>query len=147
MVAKGYTQKYGSDFQETFSPVVKISTVRCISALAASHNWKLYRLDNNNAFFHRDLHEELYMKIFEGVPNPSNLVCRLNKSLYGLSQASRQWFSILHHALLLQGYRKSKNDYFLFIKSSGIDLTVIVFHVDKVFLTGSNTVVITSLKL
>lgn len=110
LVAKGYTQHHGVDFQETFSPFIKMATVRGIIALAASRNWDLWQLDVNNAFLHGDLYEEVYMKMPEGIPNPSNQVCPLKKSLYGLKHASRHWFAKLVSELQLQGFIQTKND-------------------------------------
>lgn len=86
LVAKGFNQKYGIDYQEAFSPVIKMTTIRSMIALAASRKWDLYQLDVNNAFMHGDLNEEVYMKVPDGITAPPNMVCRLRKSIYGLKQ-------------------------------------------------------------
>ena len=89
MVAKGYTQAYGFDYGNTFSPVAKISYVRLLLSMAAMCFWPLYQLDIKNVFLHGDLAEEVYM---EQPPGLSGLVCRLRRSLYGLKQSPRAWF-------------------------------------------------------
>nr|GEU73398.1 putative reverse transcriptase, RNA-dependent DNA polymerase, Gag-polypeptide of LTR copia-type [Tanacetum cinerariifolium] len=91
-VAKGFNQKEGINFDETFSPVVKIVTVRCVVNLAVQNKWSICQLDVNNAFLYGDLDEAVYMTLPEGYCNPGdNRVCRLKKSLYGLKQAHRYW--------------------------------------------------------
>ena len=147
LVAKGYNQQWGIDYQETFSPVIKMTTVRCLLALAAHKHWFLHQLDINNAFLHGDLVEEVYMMVPEGYDNPHNLVCRLVKSIYGLKQASRQWNAKLQGELQLRGYIQSKNDYSLFIKKNNLLTTIIAVYVDDIILTGDDKEEIQNLKI
>nr|XP_017248276.1 PREDICTED: uncharacterized protein LOC108219369 [Daucus carota subsp. sativus] len=142
LVAKGFNQKYGIDIVETFSPVVKMGTVRILLALAASKNWSVFQLDVNNAFFHGTLVEEVYMKVPEGIPNPDNLVCLLRKSIYGLRQASRCWNYKLVAELFRQGFSQSKNDYSLFTKHCNGKICIVSVYVDDVLLIGTDLDVI-----
>ena len=86
------------------------------------------------------------MKMPEGIPNPYNKVCKLQKSLLGLKQASKQWHSKLADFLKNQRYSQSKNDYSLFLKTSEQHMTMVVVYVDDIFLTGSSTAEIQNLK-
>jgi len=86
------------------------------------------------------------MEVPKGIPNPSNKVCKLRKSLYGLKQANRQWFSKLSQTLISLGYQQSKYDYSLFINKSSTDITLVAVYVDNIMITGSNTSEISHLK-
>ena len=94
MVAKGFLQQPGVDFVDTFSLVVKQTTIHLVIALAVSHNWPLRQLDVECAFLHGDLHETIFMAQPQGyidTTKPTH-VCRLIKSIYGLRQARRAWY-------------------------------------------------------
>jgi Reverse transcriptase (RNA-dependent DNA polymerase) len=86
LVAKGYSQTYDNDYNETFAPVAKMGTVRMLVSCAANFNWPLHQLDVKNVFLHGDLKEEVYMEIPSGcaMPQSARKMCKLKKSLYGL---------------------------------------------------------------
>lgn len=107
LVVLGNHQKEGIDYGETFAPIAKMTTVRLFLDFAAKNNHEVHQMDVHNAFFHRDLHEEVYMKLPQGFQPPGETrVCRLLKSLYGLKQAPRCWFAKLATSLLEYGFEK-----------------------------------------
>ena len=95
LVAKGYTQQYWSDYYDTFSLMVKIGSVRLLLFMATMRPWPLFQLDIKNVFLHSDLAEEVSMEQPLGfvAQGGSGLVCKLRRSLYGLKQSPRAWFS------------------------------------------------------
>jgi hypothetical protein len=106
LVAKGFKQCYGIDYDDTFSPVVKAATIQLVLSVVVSRNWCLHQLDVQNAFLHGILEEEVYMKQPPGYCDTSypGYVCKLDKALYGLKQAPRAWYSRLSSKLLKLGF-------------------------------------------
>ena len=147
LVAKGYTQQVGIDFFYTFSPVAKLTSVRVLLAVATAKNWPILQLDMDNAFLNGGLFEEVYMELPKGYTSvDKNLVCRLNKSIYGLRQASRQWFCKLSTTLIANGFSQSKNDYSLFTIGKGASLVVLLVYVDDILLAGPSATCVHSIQ-
>lgn len=119
--------------------MVKLVTVRLLPAIACTKHWHLHQLNVNNVFLHGDLDEEVYMSLPSSVRwKGETQVCKLHKSLYGLKQASRQWFIKLSTTLMQAGYQQSKAAYFLFVWSQGRKFTALLVYVDDVILAGNN---------
>lgn len=115
-------------------------------ALAALYNWSVVQLDVNNAFLYGDLFEEVYMALpssFTASNMPSNPICKLKKSIYGLKQASHQWFLKFSNVLLQNGFVQSIFDNSIFIKVRGSTLLV---YVDDVAIVSNNTAAVDEFK-
>uniref|UniRef100_A0A2N9J9Y4 Integrase catalytic domain-containing protein n=1 Tax=Fagus sylvatica TaxID=28930 RepID=A0A2N9J9Y4_FAGSY len=141
LVAKGFDQEDGIDYTETFSPVIKPTTIRVLLALAVHYDWSIHQLDVSNAFLHGSLLEEVFMEQPRGFVDAlrPNHVCRLHKALYGLKQAPRAWFTRLRQSLVHLGFKESLVDASLFtFHHSDIHLYVLVY-VDDILVTGTHS--------
>ena len=112
LVTKGCSQKPGLDYEETFSPVAKYTSIRSLLAIANQLNLEVHQMDVSTAFLNGELEEEIYMSQPEGCvkEGEEGLVCKLNKSIYGLKQSSRCWFNTIDEFLENSGYTKSSSD-------------------------------------
>ncbi|XP_057730454.1 uncharacterized mitochondrial protein AtMg00810-like [Arachis stenosperma] len=115
-----------------------MTTLRLVLAVAAAKKWHLKQHDVNTAFLHGDLNEDVYMKIPPCLDEQQGMVCKLQKSLYGLRQASRQWNLKLTATLITLGYKKSVSDHSLFTKITASGITIILVYVDDLVLTGDD---------
>lgn len=139
LVVNGKSQTVGIDCEDTFSPVVKPTTIRTVLSLAVSRSWPIHQLDVKNAFLHGDLQETVFMHQPPGFVDKRfpNFVCKLKKSLYGLKQAPRAWYTRFATYILSQGFRSSACDTSLFIYSKGAHTAYLLLYVDDIILTAS----------
>ncbi|CAM8959925.1 unnamed protein product [Rhodiola kirilowii] len=139
LVARGFSQSYGEDYEETFSSVAKMTSVRVVLSLASSQNWKLWQLDVKNAFLYGDLDKDIYMEQPLGYISKSHpgYVCKLKKAIYGLKQAPRAWFGKIAEFLQICSYHSTDADSSLFVKKNGDVHMVVLVYVDDMIVTGS----------
>jgi ATP-binding cassette subfamily B (MDR/TAP) protein 1 len=149
LVVKGLAQKQGIDFDEIFSPVVKMSSIRVVIGMATTLDLEVEQLDMKTTFLHGDLEEEIYMEQPEGfaVAGKEHLVCKLNKSLYGLKQAPRQWYKKFESFMTNLGYHKVESDHCAFMnKYVEGDFIILLLCDDDMLIVGNSTKRIALLK-
>ena len=146
LVAKGYKQEEGFDYQETFSLVIKITTVRLLLSLAVTKNWYIHQMDVSNAFLHANLIETIFMSQPPGFKDKifPSYVCQLHKSLYGLKQAPRELFKRLSSFLHSLNFQGSSTDTSLFFVTMITPLYILIY-VDDILLISTNFADITPL--
>lgn len=138
LVARGFQQTHGRDYNEIFAPVAHMVIVRTLVALAAVRSWTISQMDVKNAFLHGDLQKEVYMTPPQGVVAPADHVCRLRHALYGLKQAPRAWFERFSSVVLAASFFPSNHDPALFIHTSPRDRTMLLLYVDNMLITGDD---------
>nr|GEX08608.1 hypothetical protein [Tanacetum cinerariifolium] len=140
LVAKGYAQKEGVDFEESFAPVARLEAVRLFIAYAAHKSFVIYQMDVKTAFLYGPLKEEVYVNQPDGFVDPyhPDKVYRLKKALYGLKQAPRAWYDELSKFLLSKGFTKGSIDPTLFITKHMGDILLVQIYVDDIIFGSMN---------
>lgn len=147
LVAKGFTQIEGVDYTETFAPVSKFTSIRALLAFAAQEDLDIHQMDVKSAFLNGELTEEIYMKCPPGFNPGAGLVWRLWKSLYGLKQASRQWYKRLHEEFAAMGFVRSEYDHAVFFKKESDTFIICAVYVDDMLLVTNDVAARDRLKL
>ncbi|CAI7893761.1 unnamed protein product [Closterium sp. NIES-53] len=142
LVAKGFQQTKGKDFDEIFAPVGKGTTLRVMLGMAANRGWKIKQMDITTAFLNGIILEELYMLQPEGLDDGSGRVCRLKKAIYGLKQAPRAWYHKLEETLLAGGFKKRECDHSLFLLQEKEQFLMILVYVDDILLFSESATMI-----
>ncbi|KAG8485650.1 hypothetical protein CXB51_018843 [Gossypium anomalum] len=141
LVVKGFSQKYGLDYMETFAIVARLDTIRLLIALAAQKQWKIHQLDVKSAFLNGFLEEEIYIDQPQGfvVSSKEQMVYKLKKALYGLKQAPRAWYTRIDSYLLSLGFERSISEPTLYVKKKQAETQLIVsLYVDDLLVTGGD---------
>jgi hypothetical protein len=126
LVIHGFRQRYGVDYYETYSPVVRYDSIRAILYYDVRRRWSVLQYDVKTAFLHGDLDELVFMELPPGREGDRTTVCRLAKSLYGLKQAPRVWNMMLHRALVATGLKRLNSDHGRYARQVGDDLDALV---------------------
>ena len=141
LVAQGYSQEEGIDFEETFAPVARLEAIRILLAFAVSHSVKLFQMDVKSAFLNGFIKEEVYVEQppgFDDHKHPDH-VFKLTKALYGLKKAPRAWYERLNSFLLQNNFKRGKVDTTLFIKNTDTDMIIIQIYVDDIIFGTTNS--------
>jgi hypothetical protein len=140
LVAQGFSQKEGFDYEETFAPVARLEVIRILLAFSVAKGFKLHQMDVKSVFLNCVLEEEVYVRQppgFESKKYPQR-VYKLRKALYGLKQAPRAWYGRLRAFLFERGFEMGKVDHTLFLLRQGRDILIVQVYVDDIVFGGSS---------
>ncbi|KAK8619691.1 hypothetical protein V6N13_135973 [Hibiscus sabdariffa] len=148
LVAKGFRQIHGIDYDETFSPVAMIKSIRILLAVAAFHDYEIWQMDVKTAFLNGKLEEDVYMTQPEGfvAPEDARKVCKLQRSIYGLKQASRSWNLRFNEAIQEFGFIRNEDEPCVYKKFSGSIVSFLVLYVDDILIIGNDIPTLQSIK-
>ena len=148
LVAKGYTQKEGINYEETFSPVAMLKSIRILLVVAANLDYEIWQMDVKTTFLNGSLEEDIYMQQPEGfiARGQEHMACKLQRSIYGLKQASRTWNIRFDQAITLYSFEKSPDEPCVYKRIQGTKVVFLVLYVDDILLIGNDIEVLSSVK-
>ncbi|KAK8980873.1 hypothetical protein V6N11_048003 [Hibiscus sabdariffa] len=148
LVAKGFQQIHGVDYDETFSPVAMFKSIRILLAVAVFHDYEIWQMDVKTAFLNGKLEEDVYMTQPEGFVTPKNArkVCKLQRSIYGLKQASRSWNLRFNEAIQEFGFIRNEDEPCVYKKFSGSIVSFLILYVDDILIIGNDIPTLQSIK-
>ncbi|KAK8667592.1 hypothetical protein V6N13_007740 [Hibiscus sabdariffa] len=148
LVAKGYRQIHGIDYDETFSPVAMFKSIRILLAIAAFHDYEIWQIDVKTTFLNGKLEEDVYMTQPEGFVTPENAgkVCKLQRSIYGLKQASRSWNLRFNDAIKEFGFIRNEDEPCVYKKFSGSIVSFLILYVEDILIIGNDIPTLQSAK-
>jgi len=138
----------GLDFNGTFAPVAKFTTIRCILVMTAANGWELHQMDFKSAFLNSDLDEEVYMEQPEGYVDLTypDKVCRLLQALYGLEQAPKMWYAKIDAFPKSKGFDNIDPDVCLYLQMDDGEIVIVLVNVEDLLLVGSSVAAIDKIK-
>lgn len=133
-VAKGFEQREGVNFEETFASVVKSMSYKALFAIAAKYNLNVVQLDILTAFLNAKLKDQIFMELLEGTNHKGDMVAELKQALYGLKQSPREWYLTLKEWLESQGFCHFQSNYSVFINHT--TKLIVTVYVDDLLIFG-----------
>ena len=148
-MAKWYTQKEGIDYEETFSPVAMLKSIRILLSIVAYYDYEIWQMDVKTAFINSNLEEEIYMIQPEGfiAKNQEHMVCKLKRSIYGFKQASRSWNIRFDQAIKLFGFEQNLDEPRVYKRHQDKVVMFLVLYVDDILLIGNDVGVMSSVNV
>ena len=149
LVAKGYSQHEGIDYQDTFSSVAMLKSIHTLLAVAAYFDYEIWQMNVKTAFLNGYLEEDIYMEQPLGFTSSDtdHKVCKLQRSIYGLKQASRSWNTHFNDVIKMFGFIKNEEEPCVFKRVSGSAVVFLILYVDDILLIGNDILILTIIKI
>ncbi|GMF25738.1 unnamed protein product [Phytophthora fragariaefolia] len=147
LVAKGFKQKFGVDFFETYSPVANLNSIRVVLSVVVAEAYVTEQLDADTAYLNSDLMEQVFMEVPYGITNAENMMCKLDKAIYGLKQAASAWHQTIHAVFMKIGFRSCGADQCVYVKGAKDTYVYVCLYVDDMIIAAKTKEEINEVKM